>query len=128
MHNDTQLPWSQFELRMRMGVPHAVEIASELVRHNLTVPLHALHLNEAIDLQFYGIVHEAYRANVLPTFLSVMECLKHTEHWEQIHIAQHLQMQIVNLCRILAKSDPKEIVVRFREGNFDPTKYSDRAA
>ncbi len=46
MRKETLVAWSQFEMMMRTGVPHAMDIAAELVRYDLAVPL-PTHMNNA---------------------------------------------------------------------------------
>lgn len=98
MRKDAMTAWSHFEIMIRTGMPHAMDIAAELVLHDLQVPIpiHAVDLE--VDLQFYGVIHRAYRSKVLPQFLSIMEHLKKSELWCKIQGDQDAQFNLVQLC------------------------------
>lgn len=99
MYKETLVAWSQFEMMMRTGVPHAMDIAAELVRYDLVVPLPTRLEKHPVDLQFYCVIHRAYRAQVLSRFLTAMELLKHSAIWIEIQANQDTQMWIVQLCQ-----------------------------
>ncbi len=99
MCKETMVAWSQFEMMMRTGVPHAMDIAAELVRYDLVVPLPTSLEKHPVDLQFYCVIHRAYRARVLSRFLTAMELLKHSSLWSEIQANQDTQLWIVQLSR-----------------------------
>ncbi len=98
MRKDTMTAWSHFEIMIRTGMPHAMDIAAELVLHDLQVPLPTHAVDLQVDLQFYGVIHHAYRSKVLPQFLSIMEFLKKSELWSKIQGSQEAQLKVVQLC------------------------------
>lgn len=99
MHNRTSVAWTRFEFMMRTGVPHAMDIAAELVRHDLQTPLPTHVPKPQVDLQFYNVIHCAYRAAVLSRFLTVMALVKKTGLWDAVQNNQKAQLSIVQLCR-----------------------------
>ena len=98
MRKDSKTAWSHFEIMIRTGMPHAMDIASELVLHDLQVPLPTHVVDLQVDLQFYGVIHRAYRSKVLPQFLYIMERLKKNELWCKIQGSQDAQLKVVQLC------------------------------
>ncbi|MFO0939629.1 MAG: hypothetical protein U0930_02560 [Pirellulales bacterium] len=97
MRND-RVAWEKFELMIRSGVPHALDIASELVRHNLRSPLHATDQKEIVDLKYYCVIHRAYRLGVLPKWMDLIESLKQLSCWTLIRDRQDIQLWIVEIC------------------------------
>ena len=99
MHNPASVAWIRFEFMMRTGVPHAMDIAAELVRHDLQTPLPTQLPKAHVDLQFYNVVHCAYRAGVLSRFLTVMSLVKQTKAWDEVQNDKDAQLSIVRLCQ-----------------------------
>lgn len=99
MRNGPPVAWVRFEIMMRTGVPHAMDIAAELVRHDLQTPLPTHVVKPCIDLQFYNVIHRAYRAGVLSRFLAVMALVRQSEIWDEVHSNQVIQLSLVQLCR-----------------------------
>ena len=98
MHDRFRVAWLQFETMMRTGVPHAMDIASELAQSSLEIPLPSHVPKPVIDLEYYCVVHRAYRAGVLPTFLAAMQDLKQTGFWNRVQNCQSTQMWILQFC------------------------------
>lgn len=98
MHRKSLTAWAQFEMMLRAGVPHATDIAAELARHNLLSPLATTDQSQQADLQFYSVIHRAYKVNVLPAFLNILERLKGGRCWSPIRNSQDLQLWIVQQC------------------------------
>lgn len=121
MRKETLIAWSQFEIMMRTGMPHAMDIAAELVRYDLEVPLPTQVPKPQIDLQFYCVIHRAYRTQVLSRFLCAMELLKQTKLWSAIQADQDSQMWIVQLCQAFSSlplaESAKLIVAQLTEQN-----------
>ncbi len=98
MHDKHSLPWQQFEIMLRAGVPHAIEISEVLHRSWLKVPLPHPATQE-VDLEYYCVVHRAYRMQVLPRFLDVMQTLRQSAIWPFIHQNRTAQDWIINQCK-----------------------------
>ncbi len=110
MHDKHSLPWQQFEFMLRAGVPHALEISEVLQRYWLKVPLPYPPTHE-VDLEYYCVVHRAYRMQVLPRFLEVMQTLRMSTVWPVIHRNRAAQEWIVNQC----KNDPQTPVTELTD-------------
>jgi len=110
MHKDQMVAWLQFERMMRTGVPHAIDIAAELMRYDLEVPLPTIAAKARLDLHFYCVIHQAYRENVLRLFLEVMQLLKSTLVWESVRDSRSWQLFIVELCQKCPTATRQQLV------------------
>ena len=81
----------------RIRATNAVDIAAELVRHDLTIPL-PTSVEQQFDLQFYGVIQRAYKRGVLPRFLTLMTKLKSSINWSFIRSYPEAQLWIVQHC------------------------------
>ncbi len=126
MRKELLVAWTQFEVMMRTGVPHAMDIAAELVRYDLVVPLPSHEHKQSVDLQFYCVIHRAYRAQVLSSFLTAMELLKHSEMWSEIQSNQDIQLRMVELSQTFARmpiaDSAKMVFVHLTEKHVQSTR------
>lgn len=93
-----RVAWERFTIMVRSGVPHAVAIASELIRHELLSPWSNVDRSQEIDLKFYGVIHRAYQLGVLPKLLDLFESLKKGSQWSVVRDNLEVQRWIVQLC------------------------------
>lgn len=90
--------WLQFERMVHAGVPHALDIALELSRSNLSFPSQVDLDEQDVDLLFYGPVHHAHRIAVLPSFLDIMELLRTYSVWSVLKANRKWQLDLVERC------------------------------
>ncbi len=100
--------WERFQMMTRCGVPHAIEIATELVRHDLCSPLRSKDSSQPMDVQFYGVVHRAYRLGVLPKVMRILKLLKDCSCWSFVRDSQDFQLWIVERCSLEKETVPFE--------------------
>ena len=94
--------WVHFERMLAAEVPHALSIATALAQTNLSVPLPSSHDIGDPDLLFYGVLHQAYKQNVLDRFLLVMHDLKNQPTWPRLKSCRHAQESLIERCIELA--------------------------
>ena len=104
--------WHQFDRMVLGGVPHALNIARALAGFRLRVPNSPDFDASDADLAFYAPIHQAYRSNVLPRFLKVMQTLRPHPLWKSLRDSRSAQSIIVEDCSVSQLESPEAIVAR----------------
>ena len=96
MPSSDEVNWVQFDKFVLSGVPHAIDIAHDLARSTLTIPVAPTFDLTNADLLFYGPVHFAYRRGMLLRFLRVLEVLRDDANWERLRSCRSAQHTLID--------------------------------
>jgi hypothetical protein len=95
MPTSDELSWAQFDKFVLCGVPHAIDIAYDLARSALTIPVSPNFDVTTADLIFYSPVHYAYRRGILSRFLGVLETVRDDANWECLRTCRSAQHTLI---------------------------------